>query len=40
MPVLHRGNRFNARVLAINGKIIMIRPKLFLASDGNYRENR
>lgn len=40
MPVLHRGNRFNCRVLAIDGKIIMIRPKLFLASDGNYRENR
>lgn len=40
MPVLHRGNRFNCRVLAFNGKIIMIRPKLFLASDGNYRENR
>ena len=40
MPVLHRGNRFNCRVLAINGKIIMIRPKLYLASDGNYRENR
>ncbi|EFX01156.1 glutamine-dependent NAD(+) synthetase [Grosmannia clavigera kw1407] len=40
MPVMHRGNRFNCRVLACNGKIILIRPKLFLASDGNYRENR
>ncbi|KIH88351.1 NAD+ synthase (glutamine-hydrolysing) [Sporothrix brasiliensis 5110] len=40
MPVLHRGNRFNCRVLALDGKIIMIRPKLFLAADGNYRENR
>lgn len=40
MPVMHRGNRFNARVLALDGKLILIRPKLFLASDGNYRENR
>lgn len=40
MPVMHRGNRFNARILALNGKILLIRPKLFLAADGNYRENR
>jgi NAD+ synthase (glutamine-hydrolysing) len=40
MPVIHRGNRFNARVLAFNGKLILIRPKLYLAADGNYRENR
>jgi len=40
MPVIHQGNRFNCRVLAVNGKLIMIRPKLFLAADGNYRENR
>ena len=40
MPVIHQGNRFNARVLALDGKLILIRPKLFLAADGNYRENR
>ncbi|KAF2800688.1 glutamine-dependent NAD(+) synthetase with GAT domain-containing protein [Melanomma pulvis-pyrius CBS 109.77] len=40
MPVMHRGTRFNCRVLCLDGKIILIRPKLYLANDGNYRENR
>ncbi|KAF2704623.1 glutamine-dependent NAD(+) synthetase [Pleomassaria siparia CBS 279.74] len=39
-PLMHRNNRFNCRVLILNGRILLIRPKLFLANDGNYRENR
>lgn len=40
MPVIHRSNRFNCRILALNGKILLIRPKIWLANDGNYREMR
>ncbi|WEW54696.1 glutamine-dependent NAD(+) synthetase [Emydomyces testavorans] len=40
MPVLHRNLRFNCRVIAIDGKILLIRPKIWLANDGNYREMR
>ncbi|KAJ2122024.1 glutamine-dependent NAD(+) synthetase [Coemansia sp. RSA 720] len=40
MPVLHRNARYNCRVIILNGKIVLIRPKLYLANDGNYREMR
>ncbi|ORX95960.1 carbon-nitrogen hydrolase, partial [Clohesyomyces aquaticus] len=40
MPVMHRNNRFNCRIIALDGKILLIRPKLWLANDGNYREMR
>lgn len=40
MPIQHKGIRFNCRVLALNGKILMIRPKVWMANDGNYRELR
>lgn len=40
MPVLHRGVRYNCRVLCLNRRILLIRPKMFLADDGNYRESR
>ncbi|KAJ2077740.1 glutamine-dependent NAD(+) synthetase [Coemansia sp. RSA 988] len=40
MPVLHRDTRFNCRVLILNGAIVLIRPKMYLANDGNYREMR
>ena len=40
MPVMHQGVRYNCRVLCLNGDILLIRPKLFLANDGNYRETR
>lgn len=39
-PVMHRGVRYNCRVYCLDGKILLIRPKLFLADDGNYRETR
>ncbi|ORZ29590.1 hypothetical protein BCR44DRAFT_115967 [Catenaria anguillulae PL171] len=40
MPVKHRGVNYNCRVLVHRGKIVLIRPKMFLANDGNYRELR
>jgi len=40
MPVMHEGVRYNCRVLCLNKEILLIRPKLFMANDGNYRETR
>lgn len=40
MPVLHKNVRYNCRLLSLNGKILFIRPKIWLANDGNYREMR
>lgn len=40
MPVLHRNVRYNCRLLSLDGQILFIRPKLWLANDGNYREMR
>ncbi|KXL42023.1 hypothetical protein M433DRAFT_1234 [Acidomyces richmondensis BFW] len=40
VPVQHRGCSYNARVLALNGEILAIRPKLDLCNDGNFREMR
>ena len=40
MPVMHKNVRYNCRVFVLNGEILLIRPKLMLASDGNYREHR
>eukprot|EP00743_Colponemidia_sp_Colp-15_P002468 GILK01002675.1.p1 GENE.GILK01002675.1~~GILK01002675.1.p1 ORF type:complete len:704 (-),score=84.43 GILK01002675.1:103-2214(-) len=40
MPVMHKSVRYNCRVIILNRKILLIRPKMFLADDGNYRESR
>ncbi|KAI9818356.1 MAG: glutamine-dependent NAD(+) synthetase [Phylliscum demangeonii] len=40
MPVCHRNVRYNCRIIAYNRQILLIRPKLWLAQDGNYREMR
>lgn len=40
MPVMHRNVRYNCRVLCYNQEILLIRPKIWLANDGNYREMR
>ena len=40
MPVMHKNVRYNCRVFVLDGKVLLIRPKMFLASDGNYREHR
>lgn len=40
MPIIHKSIKYNCRILSLNGQILMIRPKLYLANDGNYREMR
>nr|KAJ3421971.1 glutamine-dependent NAD(+) synthetase [Polyrhizophydium stewartii] len=40
MPVVFRGILYNCRVIFLDGRILLIRPKMFLANDGNYREMR
>ncbi|GJQ11049.1 hypothetical protein GpartN1_g2840.t1 [Galdieria partita] len=40
LPILHRGVSYNCRCLIYDRRIILLRPKLFLADDGNYRESR
>eukprot|EP00794_Sanderia_malayensis_P011791 gene11791-13011_t len=40
MPVMHRNVRYNCRVIFLNKKILLIRPKMVLAISGNYRERR
>mmetsp|Transcript_14531 Transcript_14531/g.25481 ORF Transcript_14531/g.25481 Transcript_14531/m.25481 type:complete len:725 (-) Transcript_14531:171-2345(-) len=40
MPVIHRGVMYNCRVLIYGNNVLLIRPKLHLANDGNYREPR
>jgi len=39
-PILHNNVRYNCRVFCLNRKIVLIRPKITLADDGNYREKR
>lgn len=39
-PVMHKSVKYNCRVIIAEGKIVLIRPKIFLANDGNYRELR
>mmetsp|Transcript_105914 Transcript_105914/g.129211 ORF Transcript_105914/g.129211 Transcript_105914/m.129211 type:complete len:720 (-) Transcript_105914:58-2217(-) len=40
MPINHKSVVYNCFVWILNNKILLIRPKLFLANDGNYREMR
>lgn len=40
MPWIFRGVRYNVNVVCLNGQIILIRPKMYMANDGNYRELR
>lgn len=40
MPVIHNSVKYNCRIISNNGMIWMIRPKMYLANDGNYREMR
>ncbi|PWA88808.1 glutamine-dependent NAD(+) synthetase [Artemisia annua] len=40
MPVIKGSERYNCQVLCLNRKIVMIRAKMWLANDGNYRELR
>lgn len=40
MPINHRGVVYNCGVFVFGGKIVLIKPKLMMADDGNYRESR
>ncbi|CUM67258.1 uncharacterized protein PRCAT00004951001 [Priceomyces carsonii] len=40
IPIIHKSIKYNCRIISYNGKILLIRPKLCLANDGNYREMR
>ncbi|GJJ11431.1 hypothetical protein Clacol_005664 [Clathrus columnatus] len=40
MPVVHKNVIYNCRVIINNGEIVLIRPKMWLANNGNYREMR
>lgn len=40
MPILHRCIAYNVKIILYNGKIVLIRPKMHLADEGNYREKR
>ncbi|EME39320.1 hypothetical protein DOTSEDRAFT_56743 [Dothistroma septosporum NZE10] len=40
LPVQHRSCTYNARLIALNGEVLAIRPKLDLCNDGNFREMR
>lgn len=37
---VHAGVLYNCRVMVHRSRILLIRPKLYLANDGNYRETR
>jgi NAD+ synthase (glutamine-hydrolysing) len=39
-PVVHKNVIYNCRVIINDKKIVLIRPKMWLANDGNYRELR
>lgn len=39
-PVIHGGVKYNTMIFIANNEIILIRPKINLADDGNYREAR
>jgi NAD+ synthase (glutamine-hydrolysing) len=38
MPVDHKGIIYNCRIIIYNNQILLIRPKIAMADDGNYRE--
>ena len=39
-PVVHKNVIYNCRIIIHDKKIVLIRPKMWLANDGNYREMR
>ncbi|CAG0914199.1 unnamed protein product [Notodromas monacha] len=40
MPIMHKNVVYNCRVVFLNKKILLIRPKKAMCDDGNYRESR
>jgi NAD+ synthase (glutamine-hydrolysing) len=39
-PVVHKNVIYNCRIIFYNRRILLIRPKMWMANDGNYRELR
>jgi len=40
MPVIYKNSLYNSRVICLNKKIILVRPKIWLAEDAAGREAR
>ena len=40
MAAHYKNTLYNCRVLCLNQRIVLIRPKMYLAGGNNYRENR
>ncbi|XP_017869057.1 PREDICTED: probable glutamine-dependent NAD(+) synthetase [Drosophila arizonae] len=40
MPVMHQNVAYNCRIAFFNRKLLLIRPKMAMCDDGNYRESR
>ncbi len=40
MPVAFKNALYNCMVVILNGRILLVRPKLQMADDGLYREGR
>lgn len=40
MPIMHKNLIYNCRVVFLNQRVLLIRPKLLLCDVGNYRESR
>lgn len=40
MPVMHKNIAYNCRIIFLNKKILLIRPKKLMCNEGNYRETR
>lgn len=40
MPIMHKNLIYNCRVVFLNRKILLIRPKLLMCDSDNYRESR
>ncbi|THC90686.1 hypothetical protein EYZ11_009861 [Aspergillus tanneri] len=34
LPIMHRGCRYNSRAIILDGKLLCLRPKIYLANDG------
>lgn len=39
-PAMHKNVRYDCRVIILGRRIVLIRPKLYLANSGIYRESR
>ncbi len=40
IDLLNRNVTYNCRVAFYNGQVLLIRPKMMMCDDGNYRETR